>query len=251
MRVWNHAKGGSRWRVLLVAVAVLLTASALLAVAILLVGEPGELEGRILATAAVLGGFGVAALPGAMLLDQGRAPRLAAALLVLCPASAALVLIPVWRDDPPTSLVKVMGTAVIATALVAQTAALVALRREHAPPVVRLLFVASVVLAAAVWILATAMIWAEMGDPEEARFLGALVVLDLLSAALQPILARARAAGVRVRLRVTTAAGAADVVTRNGRDLGSAVATAIREAEDAGGDVASVEILERAEAPIR
>ncbi len=248
MRAWRHAKGGTRWRVLLLAVAVLLTASALLAVAILLMGEPGELEGRILTTTALLGGFGVLALPGAMLLDQGRAPRLAAALLVLCPASAALVLIPVWRDDPPTSLVKVMGTVVIATALIAQTAALVALRREHAPRVVGLLFVASVVLAAAVWILASVMIWAETGGPGEGRFLGALVVLDLLSVALQPILARARAAGVRARLRVTTAAGAEEV-TSGGRDLGSAVASAIRGAEEAGGRVLSVEILESAEAP--
>lgn len=248
MRVPRHAKGGTRWRVLLLVVAVLLTASALLAVVILLMGEPGELEGRILTTTALLGGFGVLALPGAMLLDQGRAAHLAAALLVLCPASAALVLIPVWQDDPPTTLVKVMGTLVLATVLAAQTAALVALRREHAPRVVGLLFAASVVLAAAVWTLGTVMIWAEEGGSGTVRLLGALVVLDLLSVALQPILARARAAGVRARLRLTTAAGAAHEVTCRGRDLGSAVASAIREAEEAGGRVASVEVLERGDA---
>ena len=251
VRVWGHEKGGSRWRVLLIAVAGLLTASALLAVAILLAGEPGALEGRILATTAVLGGFGVLALPGAMLLDQGRARRLAATLLVLCPAGAALVLIPVWHDDPAAPLEKVMGTVVIAAGLVGQTAALVALRRERAPRVVGLLFVASVVLAAAVWILASLMIWADSGEAAAGRFLGALAVLDLLSVALQPILARARAVGVRARLRITTVAGATDEVTCNGRDLGIAVATAIRQAEDAGGAVAGVEILERVAPPNR
>ena len=241
-------RGGTRWRVLLLAVAVLLTASALLAVAILLMGEPGEFQGRILGTTALLGGFGVLGLPGAMLLDQGRARRLAGSLLVLCPVSAALALIPIWNDDPPTALVKLMATAVIATVLVAQTAALVALRREHAPRIVGLLFVASAVLAAAVWTLATVMIWAETGGPGEGRFLGALIVLDLLSVALQPILARARAAGVRARLRLTTAVGAEEV-TATGRDLGSAVASAIRGVEEVGGRVVAVEILESAEAP--
>ena len=76
-----------------------------------------------------------------------------------------------------------------------------------------------------------------------------MVVLDLLAAALQPILARARAAGVRVRMRITTTPGATEEVSAEGRDLAAAVAAGIRRAEGEGGHVVAVELVERAVVP--
>ena len=57
---------------LLFAVAVLVSAAAALAIAILLFGHFGQTEGRILATTAILAGYGLLTLPAAMLRDQHR-----------------------------------------------------------------------------------------------------------------------------------------------------------------------------------
>jgi hypothetical protein len=74
---------GSGKRILLLAVAGLLSASALLAIGILLVGRFGETEGRILATTALLAGYGLVGLPSTILFDQGRSRRLAVGGLAL------------------------------------------------------------------------------------------------------------------------------------------------------------------------
>ncbi len=240
---WTHR------RALLLAVAALLTASALLAVAILLIGRFGTVEGRILGTTALLGGFGILALPAAMLLDQGRRPRLAGALLAACAAGAALAVLLVWQDDPPVWLAKTMVTVTAVAVATAQTAALVARRGAFEPRLVERLFVTGTVLAAAATALFAYVIWTESGDGLLGRLLGALLVLDLLAAALQPILARARAAGVRVRLHITTASGSSEEVSAEGRDLAAAVAAGIRRSEGAGGRVVAVELLERAAVP--
>lgn len=240
----------TRRRALLLGVAALLTASALLAVAILLIDRFGTVEGRILGTTALLGGFGLLALPAAMLLDLERAHALAAALLALCLGGAALTVTLVWWGDAPTWLGKTTGTAVALAAAAAQTAALVARRGAFEPAIVGRLLVAATALAAAVVVVFSAMIWADSGDGPGPRILGALLVLDLLAAALQPILARARAAGVRVRMRVTLAPAppggrGSEEISADGRDAAAAVAAGIRRAERDGGAVAAVEVIER------
>lgn len=80
-------------RGLLPAIAALLSVSAVLAVAILLLGDFGATEGRILATTAVLGGFGVLAVPGTLLADRGRARPLAVAVVAAATIGA-------WRRWP-------------------------------------------------------------------------------------------------------------------------------------------------------
>jgi hypothetical protein len=115
----------------LLAVAALLTVAAALAIGILLFGDFGSTEGRILATTALLAGYGLFCLPAAMLHDRRQAPLLAA------------------------------GVAALA-------------------------------------------LWADLDSERYGRAFGALVVLNVLLVALQPILARARTAerdGLRV-LRV-------------------------------------------------
>ena len=59
-------------RLLLSAVAAVLTLTALLAIGILLFGRFGETEGRILGTTIFLALFGLLSLPAAILLDQKR-----------------------------------------------------------------------------------------------------------------------------------------------------------------------------------
>ncbi len=239
----------TRRRVLLLAVAALLTASALLAVAILLVGDFGTTQARILGTTALLAGYGILALPAMMLLDQGRARGLAAGLVAACAAAAGLAVAAVWQDEAPVWIGKAMMTATAMAVAGAMTAALAARRRDVEPPVVRVLFVASAVLAAAAVALFSILMWSESEDVGAFRILGVLAVLALLTAALQPLLARARAAGVRVRMRITLAPGAVEEVSADGRDVAAAVAAGIRGAEESGGQVAAVELLQRSEVP--
>ena len=86
-------------RALLLAVAACLSVSALLAIGILLVGHFGETEVRILATTALLAGYGLLTLPATILLDQGRVsgrqdgrclPRLRLVLSPFCHLSNGL-----------------------------------------------------------------------------------------------------------------------------------------------------------------
>ena len=113
----------------------------------------------------------------------------------------------------------------------------------------RVLFIASTTLAAAAVALFSILMWTESEGAGAFRILGVFAVLALLAAALQPLLARARAAGVQVRMRITIAPGATQEVSAEGRDAAAAVAAGIRRAEGLGGQVAAVELLERSVVP--
>jgi amino acid transporter len=188
-------------------------------------------------------------LPATTLLDEGRGRALAPAILALAAAGAALALIVNWMDDPPAALGKAASTVAVAAVAGAQISALVVLRRDSDPRIVSPLFVASTILAVAVTGMIALVVWAEIDDETWARILTALIVLDVLAAGLQPILARARAAGIEAHLRITTMPGGPGELTVSGRDLASAVATAIRGIEAGGRRVRSIEVVEHTEAP--
>jgi hypothetical protein len=228
-------------RVLLLGVAALLCVSALLAIAILLAGHFGSTQGRILGTTALLAGYGIVALPGSILLDRGRSRPLAAATIALAGTGAALALAWLWGGDSDT-FGRPVGTVTLFAAACAQTAALAARRQERDPLVVRRVFAGSCATAVVVAAAGSALVWIQPNGGVFPRLLGALVVLDLLLVALQPLLARARPAAGRQRLRVVLASGEAAEVSIEAGDLGSAVAKAIRAAERGGGRVARVEI---------
>jgi hypothetical protein len=180
----------TRRRILLLVVAALLTASALLAIAILLAGRFGDTEQRIIATTMLLAGYGVLSLPAVVLLDQGRARELAAGAVTLTGAGASLALVSVWGDSGDT-VGRSLGTATVFALAAAQAAALTARRSELDPLAVRLLFAISCGTAALAAGLASVLIWTQPEASIYPRLLGALVVLDLLLVALQPVLARA------------------------------------------------------------
>lgn len=96
-------------RLVLLAVASLLTAAAALAIGILLFGDFGSTEGRILATTALLAGYGLMTLPAAILRDQRRAAGLTGALVALAVAAASLTTVAVWTDEADV-LGKAIGT---------------------------------------------------------------------------------------------------------------------------------------------
>jgi len=178
-----------RRRILLLGIAGLLCAAALLAIAILLVGHFGDTERRIMTTTLLLAGYGIVSLPGAVLLDQGRGRLLAESAIGLAGAAAALAIVAVWGFGDNDTVGKSIGTATILAVAAAQAAALVARQRERDPLLVRRLFTASCVTATIAAAAAVALLWTQPDASVYPRLLGALVVLDLLLVALQPVTA--------------------------------------------------------------
>lgn len=231
-------------RPLLLAVAALLSASALLAVGILLFGHFGETEGRILGTTALLAGYGLLTLPAAILLDQRRLPALAAAVAALAAVGASLALAAVWSGGDSEPLGKTIGTVTFFLVAATQTAALAARRRGRDPRWVRVLFPASIVLAGLAAAAATGAVWADAGDAY-GRVVGALVVLDVLAVALQPILARAQTPPAPIRFSVLVDGGERVDVTVEAPDLAAAAAKAVRQLEREGRRVRGLEVADR------
>jgi hypothetical protein len=232
---------GSRKRLLLPAVAGLLSASALLAIGILLAGRFGETEGRILTTTALLAAYGLVSLPSTMLLDQGRSARLALGALTLAAVSASLTLASIWTGNPPAALGKAVGTATVLALASAQNSALVARQSARDPLWVRRLFAASCALAAAVAAMVTVLLWVQIGGGSYVRLLASLAVLDLLAVALQPILARIRPLGAPHTIRIVVEPGKTLQLNVEASDLATAAAKAIRMLERDGHRILSLE----------
>lgn len=232
----------TRRRALLLAIAALLSVSAFLAIAILLVGRFGSVEGRILGSTALLGGYGLVALPAVMLLDKERSRALAFSAAALAALAAALALASIWSRSGSDTLGRTVGSATIVAIALAQIAAVTARRSERDPVSVRRLFFASCGTAGLVAASAVTLLWVASDGGGAARFLGALLVLDLLLVALQPLLARARSGVVR-RFSVVMASGEQVDVEVAGGDLASAAARAIRSADDAGDAIVELKIV--------
>ena len=229
-------------RVLLFGVAALLSLSALLAIGILVVGRFGSVEARILGSTALLAGFGLVALPAVMLLDKERARVLAYVAAALPAVAAGLALVLIWSRSDSEALGRSLGSATIVALAFAQLAAMTARRTERDDALVRRLFALSCgtgLLGAAVGV---ALLWIGPDNQRAPRLFGALLVLDLLLVALQPLLARARAGSVLRRITVVDASGEQIEFDVAARDVASAAARAIRSAERSRGGCTVAEL---------
>lgn len=232
-------------RALLVIVVAALCAAAAFAIGVLVLGEFGPTQGRILMTSGAVAAFGLLSLPAAILLDQGRARVLAGSLIASAALGFVLFVTMIWSgDDPPVELPKTVATVCVIAVALAQSAALWARRRDDDPRAVRACFAGSAALGGVVALMVIVAVWGEVDRPVYYRLLGVVVVLDLLLVALQPTLARLRAtrAGVH-RLRLVLESGEPVEVTGRGRDFAAAVAGAVRRAERDGRRVVRVERL--------
>jgi hypothetical protein len=232
-------------RGLLLGVAVLVSAAAALAIGILLFGDFGATEGRILATTALLAGYGLLALPAAILQDQRRLSSLAAPLVALALGAAAMSIAAVWQNEPNDLLGKAIGTVTGWLLASAQVSALAARQRERDPRLVRRLFAGSSALAGVVAAMFTALLWAEIDREGYARIFAALVVLDVLLVALQPILARARPTERVHQLRALVAPAETVELSVEAADLATAASKALRTLERGGRRVLLVEFTDR------
>lgn len=230
---------GSTGRVLLLAVAGAMIAAAALAIAILLFGDFGGTEGRILLTTVLLAVHGALGVPSALLRDRRRLPWLVLAGVGLVAAAAALNVVAVWLEPDSEPFGKTVGTAWALLVPTVVTSALAAAPRRHR------LFVPSAALGYLAASLLIVALWAEVDDGAFLRALGALVVLAVLLVALQPLLLRAQRQRVLRPLRLVDEAGEVTDVVVAADSPAEAAARAIRDAERAGRRVRSVELLPR------
>jgi len=231
-------------QIVLLAVAGLLSVSGAIAIGILLFGDFGQTEGRVLATTGLLAAYGLLALPAAILVDRGRLPALAVLVLVLALAGASLAVSAVWTSSPSDAQGKAVGTVTAFLVAVAQVSALVLRGPERDRALVRWLFALSSVLAGVVAAMFTLTLWAEIDSERFARVLAAVVVLDLVAVALQPTLARARPKAVSIPLRLQLDSDEMRNIEVLAPDLAAAAAKAIRQIEREGHHVVRLEVAD-------
>jgi hypothetical protein len=220
---------------------VALCASALLAIGILLLGEFDETQARILVTTALIGFFSLLALPGGVLLDQGRFAELAWTLIVLAALSFVIAMNLTWADLESDDAWRVAGSAAAVTGAFSAAATVTSRRRETDTQGVRVLYLLSIGSVTLLALLILIAIWEEVEDEGFYRFLGAVAVLNLLLVLLQPV-AR-RMGGISSAPEATARDDAYAVTFRlRGAPTDAAIAGA-REALEQGG--AKVERVER------
>jgi hypothetical protein len=184
-------------RFVLGVVAVSLCVCGGLAVLFLLFGEFDGASWRILTTTVLLALYSLLALPGALLLGQGRSSILVWSAVVLAALGFLWSLRVVWGGfDGADGSWRLLVTLTACATAVTQVCATTARRRKTDPPSVDRLYAVSNLFAYAAAGMLTLAAWDMLGaGPLFWRLLGALAVLDLLSVALQPALrSRARLA---------------------------------------------------------
>ena len=222
-----------------------LVATAALAIGFLLLADFNDRTWKVIGTTALLSGFSLLGLPGAALLDQGRAVALGWANLVLAGIGLAWSLYLVWSEAETgwkllVFVVAFCGAAAKASGTTART-------RDDDPPSVHLLYVVGIAGAVILASLVSLAAWQEIDDGGFYRIVGALAVAELLVVLLQPVLRRtggraATSSGVPVfEFSVTLADGREVPGDRPARDFATAVASAISEVERSGGRVVRVE----------
>lgn len=238
-----------------------MVATAGLAIGFLLFAEFDETTWKIIGTTALLSGFSLLGLPGATLLDQGRAQVVGAINLLLAAGGLLFALVLLWTESDRGW--KLLVFLVAFTGAAAQASGTTARRRADDPPLVRIAYVAGLAVVAVVASLTSIAAWQEIERAGYYRILGALVVADLLTVLLQPILRRTARPGrpapakgdpyafactldvLPLDLPVWATRGENHTIECRipARDFASAVAKAISALEQTGGKVLKIERL--------
>ncbi|MDQ3857723.1 MAG: hypothetical protein M3327_04630 [Actinomycetota bacterium] len=179
-------------RLFFVALIASLSATAVLAILFLLFAEFDETTGRILLTTLLISVFSLFALPGGVLLDQGRDGRLAWAVIVLSAVAFALGMVVTWGswDDGNESVWKALATATAFAGASSQAAMTTSRRRAGDTQGVRILYLGSLVLAGLLALLISAAAWGEVDDESYYRALGAVAIADVLLVIVQSLARR-------------------------------------------------------------
>jgi peptidoglycan/LPS O-acetylase OafA/YrhL len=207
----------------------------------------------VIGTTALLSGFSLLGLPGAALLDHGRAVALGWANLLLAAAGLVLALVLMWGESDSEGAWKTLLVIVAFAGAAAQASGTTARLRPDDPSPVTALYLAGLGGAFLLALLVVIAVWQEVEDEGYYRFVGALAVADVLVVILQPILRRTAGrprpapvadTGNTFSFTCTLDDGREVRREQEAADFGAAVATAIGELERSGGRVMKIERAE-------
>jgi hypothetical protein len=221
-----------------------LAGTAALAIGVLLLGDFGETEGRVLATTLAISVCGLLALPGAVLLEQGRSTSLAVALIALTAATFVAFEYVLWLAEDSEDGWRLVGSLVAATAATTQVSALTSRTRAGDRQSVRVVYMCAIGAVVVVATMVVLAIWKDIDDVGFYRALAALAVLNVFLIVVQPLLRRLDSSprgGFRVRIAAEPGDG--EEIELSGRDFADAVAREIRRLERDGRRVTRVERL--------
>jgi hypothetical protein len=181
-------------RRLLISLMVALSTAALLAIAIFVVGGPGETEGRLLATTLVVAFFCLTGLCAAIAVERRRSPAIGVAGMMSSASAALLAIVVIWSEVTDllfgeTLLLRLaFASGIAAVALAWCSLALLSSRLYSLTRIVNRVTVALILILAAI---IDVLVVAELNLPAGfGRFLGVLGVLAILGTFLAPILAK-------------------------------------------------------------
>jgi hypothetical protein len=230
-------------RYLVLAVIASLAVTAALAIGILLLGDFGETEARVLATTFAISVASLLALPGAQLLDQERFLPLAWATVALAGLAFVVFEHTIWTDEDSSTAWKRVGTAAAFAVATTQIAALTSRLKADDRQAVRAIYFSTVALGYFLAVLATSAMWEEIDSETFYRTLAALAVLNVFLVVLQPLLRRLGGAPATYRVRIEVKPGGSEELELAGRDFATALADGVRRAERSGGRVVRIERL--------
>jgi hypothetical protein len=219
-----------------------LAATAALAIGVLVLGDFGETEGRVLATTLAISVSGLLGLPAAVLLEQGRSTVLAGTTIALTAAAFVTFEYVLWLAEDSEGGWKTVGTLIAAAAASTQISALTTRLRAGDRQPVRVVYASAVGLVVLIAVMVINAIWNEVDGGGYYRTLAALAVLNVFLIVVQPLLRKLEpAARGGFRVRVATEPGGEQELELSGRDFADAVARAIRKLEREGRRVNRIE----------
>jgi len=179
-------------RILLLTMIVTLSISALIGIFVIISGNGGELEGKILLTTASIGGFSLVSLCFPGLFERRKLKVVAYAGLASCAVGLFFAFVVIWIDNMSYTMFedsgKFLGTFVLSSIFLAQASLLLLLKPKSKS--VWYSLIATVSLIAIVFTMIQLIIWAEdLVDFEEYfKILAVLSILEVLGTILTPIL---------------------------------------------------------------
>jgi hypothetical protein len=177
-------------RVALIALLAALAMNALIGIIIVLKGDFGDTEGKLLGTTFALALFTVLAIPSTVQLGRGRFCALAGFGISVSVISFILAVSAIWSDGAfeDALLTKLMVTFGV-MAFASNHAALLLLA-SAAPKVIKVTLIATITILVVIAAALITSVWAEDMPKELARPLTAFAILDVLGSMAVPMLSK-------------------------------------------------------------
>ena len=167
-----------------------LVISAAIGIIIVLKGDFGDTEGRLLGTTLSLAVFTVLAIPSTVQLGRGKFPILSRFGIGTSVVAFFLIVAAIWSDGTFESvlLTKFMVTFGVTAFASNHTALLLLVSR--ATTLIRITLIPTIIVLVIIAVMLTISVWVENMPNELARSLTALAILDVLGSLAVPMLSK-------------------------------------------------------------